>query len=165
MDTIVDKARDQRRAYSGGEERPLGSYGVMLAVYGLTVGAGALAARLTRRRPPDLSLWDVTLMAVSTHQVSRTLSKDPVTSPLRAPFTKYEGVAGPSELTEEVRGSGLRHAVGELVSCPFCLGQWVGSAYAAGLVFAPRATRFAGATLTAVAAADWLQFGYARLRG
>jgi hypothetical protein len=164
MNTVTDAARDERREYSQGEDRPLGSYAAMLAVYGLTVGGGALVARLTGRRPPDLGLRDVALMAITTHRVARTLAKDPVTSPLRAPFTQYAGVSGPSELKEEVRGTGLRHAVGELISCPFCLAQWMATAYAAGLVFAPGATRFAGATVTAVAAADWLQLAYAKLQ-
>jgi hypothetical protein len=164
MESITETARDQRRAYSHGEDRPLGSYGMILAVYGLSVAAGVTVVRLTGRRPPDPGLWDVTLMAVTTHKVARTLAKDPVTSPLRAPFTRYEGVSGPAELAEQVRGSGVPHAIGELLSCPFCLAQWVGSAYAAGMTFAPRATRLAGATITAVAGADWLQLVYARLQ-
>ncbi|MGI5224992.1 DUF1360 domain-containing protein [Actinoallomurus sp. CA-142502] len=164
MNTVTDAVRDQRREYSQGEDRPLGSYAATLAVYGLTAGGAAVAARLTGRRPPDLGLRDVALMAITTHRVSRTLAKDPVTSPLRAPFTRYEGVSGPSELKEEVRGAGVRHAVGELISCPFCMGQWVATAYAAGMVFAPRTTRFAGATITAVAVADWLQLAYAKLQ-
>jgi hypothetical protein len=161
---VTDAARDERREYSRGEDRPLGSYAGTLAVYGLTVGGAVVAARLTGRRPPGLDLRDVALMAITTHRVARTLAKDPITSPLRAPFTRYAGVSGPSELKEEVRGTGARHAVGELVSCPFCLAQWVATAYAAGMVFAPRTTRFAGATVTAVAVADWLQLAYAKLQ-
>jgi hypothetical protein len=164
MDSIAEAARDQKRAYSHGEERPLGSYGVILTAYGLAVGTGVIIARLTRRRPAMPGVWDVALMTVTTHKLARMLAKDPVTSPLRAPFTRYEGVSGPSELAEEVRGRGARHAVGELLACPFCLAQWIGSAYAAGLTFAPRATRLAGATFTAVAGADWLQLIYARLQ-
>lgn len=164
MDSITEAAREQQRAYSHGEDRPLGSYGVILTVYGLAVGAGVAIARLTGRRPPDPGVWDVALMAVTTHKLSRTLAKDPVTSPLRAPFTRYEGVSGPSELAEQVRGRGPRHAVGELLSCPFCLAQWIGSAYAAGMTFAPRATRLAGSTVAAVAGADWLQLAYSRLQ-
>jgi Protein of unknown function (DUF1360) len=164
MNTVTDAARDQRREYSQGEDRPLGSYAATLAVYGLTAGGAAVAARLAGRRPPDLGLRDVVLMAITTHRVSRTLAKDPVTSPLRAPFTRYAGVSGPAELKEEVRGTGVRHAVGELISCPFCMGQWIATAYAAGMVFAPRTTRFAGATVTAVAVADWLQLAYAKLQ-
>jgi hypothetical protein len=164
MNSITDAAREQQRAYSHGEDRPLGSYGMVLGVYGLAVGAGVVIARLTGRRPPSPGVWDLVLMTATTHKLSRTLAKDPVTSPLRAPFTRYEGVSGPSELAEEVRGSGVRHAVGELLSCPFCLAQWFGSAYAAGLTFAPGITRLAGATVTAVAGADWLQLLYAKLQ-
>ncbi|MCW2946698.1 MAG: hypothetical protein JWR24_3415 [Actinoallomurus sp.] len=164
MNSITDVARDQQREYSQGQDRPLGSYGAALAFYGLAVGAGALIAKLGGRRPADPSLSDVVLMTVTTHKVARTLAKDPVTSPLRAPFTHYQGTAGPSELTEEVRGKGVRHVVGELLSCPFCLAQWVATAYAGGMTFSPRATRLVGVTMTAVAGADWLQLLYARLQ-
>ncbi|WP_425547763.1 DUF1360 domain-containing protein [Actinocorallia longicatena] len=43
------------------------------------------------------------------------------------------------------------------------MAQWIVTAYAGGLLFAPRATRFAGATMVAVAGPDWLQLAYARL--
>lgn len=164
MDSITETVKKQERGYSHGTERPLRSYAAILGVYGLTVGAGVTLARLTGRRPPDLGLWDVALMTVATHKLARLVAKDPVTSPIRAPFTRYEGVSGPSELEEEVRGTGVRHALGELLSCPFCLAQWVGTAYVGGMTFAPRMTRLAGATVTAVAGADWLQLVYTRLQ-
>src|SRR3954466_14716640 len=116
MNSITETARDQQRAYSHGEDQPLGSYGVILTAYGLAVGAGVAIARLTGRRPPAPGPGDVVLMSVTTHKLARTLAKDPVTSPLRAPFTRYEGVSGPAELEEEVRGKGARHAIGELLS-------------------------------------------------
>jgi hypothetical protein len=164
MDSIKETAREQQRAYDQGEDRPLGSYGVILAVYGLAVGAGVTIARLTGHRPAMPGVWDVVLMTATTHKLARTLAKDPVMSPFRAPFTRYEGVSGPSELAEQVRGTGARHAIGELLSCPFCLAQWIGTAYAAGLTFAPGATRLAGATVTAITGADWLQLAYSRLQ-
>jgi hypothetical protein len=54
--------------------------------------------------------------------------------------------------------------VGELITCPFCTAQWIATAYAFGLAFAPGLTRSAGAVFSAVAVSDWLQFGYARLQ-
>lgn len=54
--------------------------------------------------------------------------------------------------------------MGELVTCPFCLGLWVATAYGFSLAAFPRATRLAGTILTAVTAADTLQLGYARLQ-
>jgi uncharacterized protein DUF1360 len=164
MDSVIDTVKVQEQEYSQGEERPLKSYAGTLAIYGVAVGAATAIARLTGRRAPRLGLWDVALMTVTTHKVSRSLSKDPVTSPLRAPFTRYKGTAGPAELSEEVRGRGVKHAIGELITCPFCMAQWVGTAYAVGMTFAPDATRLAGATMTAVAGADWLQLIYARLQ-
>jgi hypothetical protein len=54
--------------------------------------------------------------------------------------------------------------MGELIGCPMCLAQWFATALAAGLVFAPRQTRLTMATLSAVAVADFLQYGYAYLQ-
>ena len=102
--------------------------------------------------------------AVGTGGVGAALALADISSPLRAPFTRYSGTSGPAELAEEARGHGVRHAVGELITCPFCTGQWVATAYAAGMIFAPDATRLAGATMTAVAGSDWLQLAYARLQ-
>ncbi|MEV5753847.1 DUF1360 domain-containing protein [Actinoallomurus sp. NPDC052308] len=161
---MIETVKENEREYSQGEPRPLKSYAGTLAVYGVAVGAATVIARLTGRRAPRLGARDVALMAVTTHKVSRTLAKDTVTSPLRAPFTRYKGTSGPAELAEEVRGKGVKHAIGELITCPFCMAQWVATAYTVGMTFAPDATRLAGATMTAVAGADWLQLAYARLQ-
>ncbi|MCT9933460.1 DUF1360 domain-containing protein [Planotetraspora sp. A-T 1434] len=161
---MTETLKEIQRDYEGDESRPLEGYARVLGVYGGAVSVLLAAAKLTGRRAPEkISPMDLMLMGLFTHRLSRTLAKDTVTSPIRAPFTRYVGVSGPSELKEEVRGSGLRHALGELVSCPFCLAQWVATGYAAGMVFAPRFTRVAGATMAAVAISDWLQLAYSRL--
>ncbi|WP_345563131.1 DUF1360 domain-containing protein [Nonomuraea rosea] len=156
MTEILEKTE---QAYQGEHNRPLGGYLRILGVYGGTVAVAAATAALAGRRVPDhVGVLDLLLMAACTHKASRLLAKDPVTSPIRAPFTEYEGQSGPSELQEKPRGP-----VGELLACPFCLAQWIATGYAAGLVLAPRFTRLAGATMTAVAISDWLQLGYAKL--
>lgn len=164
MRSVVTAVREEEEHYKHGEERPLRSYLAVMGVYGTAVAGLAAAARVTGRQPAKPEVFDTVLMAVGTYKLARLIAKDPVTSPLRAPFTRYAGTTGPSELTEEVRGHGIRHAVGELVTCPFCMSQWVAVAFAAGLTFAPRATRLSATTLTAVAGADWLQMVYARLK-
>jgi hypothetical protein len=86
-----------------------------------------------------------------------------VTAPLRAPFTRYSGNGGPAEVMEEVRATGgLRHSLGELLTCPFCLDVWISTGFAIGYVFAPRATRLVAATFTAITGADFLQLAYAK---
>jgi Protein of unknown function (DUF1360) len=163
-DRVVAAASAQGARYAGGDDRPLRGYVITMAVYSGLVGGLAGLARLTGRDIPDgFAAGDVALCAAATHKLSRLLAKDPVTSPLRAPFTSYRGTAGPSELEEEVRGQGGQKTIGELITCPFCTGVWVATGLSAGLVFLPRTTRIAMGTLAALAGADMLQFVHALL--
>jgi hypothetical protein len=158
-------AERQGVEYRNGADRPLAGYLQLLTVYGSGTLAAAAAARLLHRSAPErLDAWDVAQLAIATHRLSRTIAKDPVTSPLRAPFTTYGGLSAPSELHEEVRGHGFKHSAGELLTCPMCLAQWVATAFCAGLVLAPVPTRLAMATFTAVAGADFLQHVYVALQ-
>src|SRR3954466_3469491 len=163
--TEVREATEQVAQEYGREDHPLGGYLAVMGIYSAFVGGLALLGRargvkLSKR----VSASDVALLAVATHKASRTLSKDSVTSPLRAPFTRFEGASGPGELQEEVRGSGVQKAVGELITCPFCLDQWVATGFVAGLLAAPRATRWLAGTFAVRAGADALQFAYAALQ-
>lgn len=84
-----------------------------------------------------------------------------MTSPLRAPFTRYMGSGGPAEVVEETRNSSqIRHSVGELLTCPFCFDMWVATGFAIGLVFAPKVTRMVAGTFAALTGADFLQLAY-----
>ena len=167
---MVDAARrlssrlDQEKArYAHGEERPLGGYAVLLGVYATAVGAAGLWVRRNRSLPDRPSAADVVMVALATHKLSRLVTKDAVTSVVRAPVTEYREPGGPGEVVEDVRGHGVRHAVGELVTCPFCLDVWVATAFVFGLVIAPRATRMVAAGLSAVTGSDFLQLAYCAL--
>ena len=155
-------ARTQKREYARGAERPLGGDLGAMGVYGALVTAGAAAVRASGRElPTRIPLGDAVLLTVATFRLARRLAKDPVTSPIRAPFTAFQGPSGHAEIAEEVREhGGVKHAVGELLTCPFCLAQWVGTAFVFGYVTAPRATRLAALTMTTVAGSDVLQFLY-----
>jgi hypothetical protein len=150
-----------KRRYSGGEDLPLGSFSVLMGLYGAAVvSAGAYLRARGKPLPERLSAQDLGLVAVATHKLARMIAKDPVTSPIRAPFTKFEGQSGAAELAEDVVGSGPSKAVGELLTCPFCMAQWIASSFVFGMVVAPRATRLVTSVFTAVTAADFLQFAY-----
>jgi hypothetical protein len=159
------RPRAIKKKYAGNEERPLGSFIGLMGVYGTLVlgGAGYLKARKVEL-PDRLPLTDLAMVAVATHKVARLLAKDPVSSPLRAPFTRFEGQSGEAEVQEDVIGTGPQKALGELLTCPFCLDQWIGSAFLFGLLIQPKATRVAAALFTTVTAADVLQFGYDALQ-
>jgi hypothetical protein len=155
-------AQTQEREYTNGEDRPLAADLGAMSVYVALVSAAAAAIRASGRElPTRIPLADFALLTIGTFRLARRIAKDPVTSPLRAPFTSFQGTSGEAEVAEEIREhGGVKHAVGELITCPFCLAQWVGTAFVFGYVAAPRATRLAALTMTAVAGADVLQFVY-----
>jgi hypothetical protein len=158
---LAAAARHTHHEYAGDEDRPLGSYlGISAGYLGLVAAAGTTMKLTGRRLPRRFHLVDLALLAVGTHKAARLMAKDPVTSPLRAPVARFSGRGGPSEVTEEVRGEGTRHAVGELLTCPFCIGQWIATAGVFGLVLAPRTTRFIASTFVVVAGSDFLQLAY-----
>ncbi len=155
------------RSYDPSGEVNVAGFTGSLATYSAGV-AGLLAlARVTGRGLPEsYSVHDLAVGGIATHKLSRLLTKASVTAPIRAPFTEFEEAAGASEHEESARGEhGFRHTVGELVTCPFCIAVWVGTAYVAGLVAMPRTTRALAAVMTVVATSDALQHGYQRLRG
>lgn len=152
-----------RHAYAPHEHRPLDGYVAAMGSFSALAAAICAAVKVTGKELPERpSLGDVALLSVATHKLSRLISKDSVTSPLRAPFTRYTSSTGSAEVGEEVRdeGSSIRHSIGELISCPFCLAVWVATVLTGGLVLAPRVTRLAATALTAVAVSDFLQLAY-----
>jgi hypothetical protein len=160
MHEIREKLQHEQAEYAQGEERPLTAYAGGIGVYSTLVVALAGIARAQDRPLPQPTPFEVALIGLATHKLARIISKENITSALRAPFTRYEGTAGPAELHEEVRGHGVRHAVGELITCPFCLAQWTATGFTFGFIFAPKATRLVATTMTAVAASDFLQLAY-----
>ncbi|MEU6095159.1 DUF1360 domain-containing protein [Streptomyces sp. NPDC047079] len=142
---------------------PLGGYALLATVFASGAALFALAARRRGvRLPARVPPWDVALLGTATFKASRLLTKDKITSFLRAPFTHRESEGTASEVLERPRGSGVRRAVGDLVSCPFCASGWVAGALACSYVSAPRATRVVCAGLSALTVADMLQFAWSR---
>ena len=143
------------------EPRPLLQYTQLVALFNIAFAVFlALARQRGKSLPERVSLGDILLVGVATFKLSRTLSKEVVMSPLRAAFTRFEEKAGEGELNESPRGEGLQHAVGELLTCPFCLGMWVAAFLAYGLVLSPATTRFVMMILASKAVSDGLHLAY-----
>jgi hypothetical protein len=159
---VDERLRGAAAGYApAGERPPLLSYAAAMAVFNSLFALALLLARRNGRELPErVAAADLATIGVATHKLSRLIAKDKVTSPLRAPFAEYEGEGGPSEFEESSRGRGARKAVGELLLCPYCLGLWVVAAFAVGLLFAPRLTRFIAAVFSALALSDFLQIAY-----
>jgi Protein of unknown function (DUF1360) len=162
MSTVTQPAQQAVRGYSPpDEERPLGGYVALTSTFALAIGGALAALRASGAELPDRpSGSDLVLTGIATHKISRLLTKDKVTSFARAPFTRFQEPAGHGELEEEPRGHGLRHAIGELLVCPYCVAQWVAAAFAVGLVAAPRPTRFVAGIYVTETVSDFLQLAY-----
>jgi hypothetical protein len=162
LEDLEDAPAAAVAGYADPQERPpFLPYLTFMGGFGALVATALLIARKQGRELPErVGPGQVLLVGTASHKLARLLSKDKVTSPLRAPFTELEGKAGPAEFEESSRGSGLRKAIGELLICPFCLGLWVVAAFSVGLLFAPRVTRFVASLFAALTVSDFFQIAY-----
>ena len=145
---------------SSDDHRPLGAYALLAGAFNAAFATALVTAHRSGRLG-DLRGGDVVLAAVATQKLSRLLAKAKVTSFLRAPFTRHQGESGPAEVSETPRGTGMQKVAGELVSCPYCLAQWLAAGFTLGLMAAPRPTRAIAGTYAVLGLADFLQVGYA----
>ncbi|HWD63953.1 MAG TPA: DUF1360 domain-containing protein [Solirubrobacteraceae bacterium] len=144
-----------------GDNRPLGSYAVLMSAFGTFAAAFAVwFSRSERELPDDIRTRDLVLLTVASHKLARLLSKDRITSPIRAPFTEPRGEGGPGEVEETSRGQGLRRAIGQLLLCPYCLGMWTSAGFVAGLLTFPRFTRWVASVFTIFFGSELLQIAY-----
>lgn len=125
------------------------------------VWAGLLAALLrataragqTAPTPAELPVY-----GLATFALTKALAKEKVGVWAREPLVENDG-----EGDRHPRGRGLRYVLGELVTCPRCLGTW-GSLGIVGLrVVRPREGRIVAAVLATAAINDLLQSGFTLL--
>jgi hypothetical protein len=149
--------------HSPEQERPLAGYAVLMGTFAALCGGFATWLRVSGRELPEtIDSRDLALIAIATHKSSRLITRDRVTSTIRAPFTTFQDDAGPSEVDEAARGHGLRRAIGELLICPYCLSMWIAGGFITGFIVAPRSTRWIASAFVALTGADALQIAYAK---
>lgn len=150
---------DLAEGYSSQEEPPVVAYLGQTGLYNaLFAGALLLAKRTGWTLPERAWLSDLLLIGVATFEPSRIVTRDEVTGAMRAPSTAYQWPAGDCGLMEEPHGHGLRKAIGEPLTRPFCIAQWIGTAFFVGLVFARRTTRLVGSIVSAITISDVMQY-------
>ena len=143
-------------------DRP--AYEQLLATYGALVGTAAFALHRRGRTLAVPTPSDTALIGVAVFKLSRLVTKEKVLQPVREPFVEeVEGGAG-SELNSRPASQGLRGAVGELLTCPFCISVWIATALVLLSAVAPRAARLVASGASATAVADASQYAFAALR-
>ena len=129
------------------------------AIAGVFLGGIATVAAVARRAPTGTAL-DLVALSAATFKASRTLSRERVASFVRQPFVEGEAETGEDE---RPAGEGLQRALGELVTCPRCVGAWSAAALASSQMLAPRFGRLLTWSLGAAGANDFLQAGFRML--
>lgn len=122
-----------------------GDYGAINVAY-LTLFAGMLAATSRRRGAQAIPAREILPLGVATFALSKVVAREKIGTWMREPFVEED----PDHRPGPPRGHGLRHAVGELMTCPRCVGAWA----ALGLVTVRTLSPPAGRTATTVLAAS-----------
>jgi hypothetical protein len=157
MSTTTTPDRLQRAepfAEHADQHRPLVAYGALALAFNGLVATGLEAARRRRRLPERWSAPDLLLLGAATAKLSRLIAKDRVLAVARAPFTEFEDDTQRGEVEESARGTGVQRAMGELLICEYCVGQWVAAGFVLGAALAPRPTRAIAALFTVYGISD-----------
>ena len=146
--------------YAPAEQAPLAGYGAAMLAYAAALSLAFSLVGRCRTRP---GFGDVALLGIGTHKLSRLITKDFVTAPLRAPFTRRKENEGAGEVRDEPRGGPVRKTLGNLLTCPYCLGFWISTGLNTLLMLRPAETRFALRMLASDTLSDFLHLSYSRL--
>lgn len=137
---------------------PLSEQTTKVALAGTFLGLLTGFSAVLRQRDEQVELrpFDLALLGLATYRTGRLVAYERVAAPLRDPLT--ETVPDGSGAGEAVvaAGAGWRWALGELVSCPICIGTWISAGLVYGLHLAPRPTRVFLAVMSATGVAQIL---------
>lgn len=142
------------------DKPPYASYAAIMAAFGGLLATAGLLGRKTERDAQCATWLDFALLAAATFKASRTVARDPVTSPLRAPFVEGEAHDGGEEPVQE---GGMQQAIGELVTCTRCVGTWIAAGLATAQVVTPRFGRLLTLALGTAGINDFLQTTFVAL--
>jgi len=142
--------------HSQQEKRKDQEQATYLTLIGIFLG---LFAAFTKREQDkheqiDISALDLSMLALTTFRTGQLAVYDKVTEPLREPFTETEPDTYGTSQTTVPEGSGVRRALGSLLSCPTCVGTWVAAFLVYGLRIAPIPTRLFMAFMSAIGLAE-----------
>jgi hypothetical protein len=131
-------------------------YAAISAGYGALVGGLLVAVRDQGEEPVRPS--EMLSLGMATFALAKLVAREKVESWIREPFVEEtpDGERRP-------KGSRMRYAVGELLTCTRCAGAWASLALVGLRVTRPREARIITALLGASAVNDFLHAGFAWL--
>jgi hypothetical protein len=134
-----------------GETRPV-DYAAINAVW-VTLMAALIAATRRKAGKDPITNSELVPLAAATFAVSKAVARERIGTWVREPFVdETEG--------QQPKGSRIRRAVGELVTCTRCVGTWSALGVVGLRVANPQAGRTVSYILASSAANDWMQAGF-----
>lgn len=128
-------------------------YAALNAVFGALLAGVVMAARERTRESDPLTGRDLAITGAATFALAKVIARERIGSWVREPFVDEEDGRRP-------RGTRLRHAVGELVTCTRCVGAWSALGLVGLRLTNPAAGRVVNDVLAVSAMNDWLQAGF-----
>lgn len=152
-EAIRSAAAPERR--DGRPDTTASDYAKLNAVYGVGLAAILIG---TRHRGLDDPIRSPELVPIgaATFALAKVIAREKMGTWVREPFVEQAADGG----GHSPRGRGVRHAVGELVTCTRCVGAWSAMAVVGLRVASPRAGRTVTAVLASSAVSDWMQVGF-----
>jgi hypothetical protein len=131
----------------------LADYALLSGAYGSLLTALMMASRARGSEP----LRDIEILpiGVATFALSKLLTKEKVETWVRGPFVEEQ-----PDGERTPKGSGMRYAVGELLTCSRCMGAWSALSVTALRLARPREARVLTTVLAASAVNDFMQTGF-----
>jgi hypothetical protein len=126
-------------------------YATLSAGYGALLGALVLGAR---EQADPVVREEIPALGLATFALSKLIAKEKVENWMREPFVE-ETPQG-----RRPKGTGMRYAIGELLSCTRCVGAWSSLGLVALRVTRPREAKVVTAVLATSALNDFLQTGF-----
>lgn len=158
--TVSEAALNERRAWPGsgstpdtGTTEPAHYALINLTYLSLLATVVALARHRARRGEVAIPGRELPVLGLATFALAHVLAKEKVSTWIREPFVEETGDHRPVR----AEGSGLRHAVGELLTCTRCIGGWCALGLVGLRIASPRAGKTVSAVLATAGANNVLQ--------
>jgi hypothetical protein len=129
-------------------------YAALNAVFGALLAGVIVAARERGRESEPLTSRDLMVTGVATFALAKVIARERIATWVREPFVEEEEDGG------KPRGKGIRHAMGELLTCTRCVGAWSALGLVGLRLTSPATGRVVTDVLAVSAMNDWLQASF-----
>ncbi len=128
-------------------------YAALNAVFAALLAGVVLAARVSSRESEPMTSRDLAVTGAATFALAKVIARERIGTWVREPFVHEDDGRRP-------RGTRLRHAVGELLTCTRCVGAWSALGLVGLRLVSPPTGRVVNDVLAVSAMNDWLQASF-----